>query len=61
MVDVRGDVLRPPHGLQGSSFKSNENIHKKEESYYVVSGLISDPVNPVTKAMEIFCNFANIK
>ena len=49
MVDVRGDVLRPPHGTtpaavktnkykKMSSFKSNENIHKKEDgSYYVVS------------------------
>ena len=49
MVDVRGDVLRPPHGTTPaavkvnkiqklSSFKSNENIHKREdESYYVVS------------------------
>ena len=46
MVDVRGDVLRPPHGTtpaavkanknhKMSSFKSNENIHKKEDgSYY---------------------------
>ena len=50
MVDVRGDVLRPPHGTTPAavksniksemrSFKSNENIHKKEGgSYYVVSG-----------------------
>ena len=41
MVDVRGDVLRPPHGTtpaavksniksETRSFKSNENIHKKE-------------------------------
>ena len=41
MVDVRGDVLRPPHGTKPaavkankiqklSSFKSNENIHKRE-------------------------------
>ena len=49
MVDVRGDVLRPPHGTtpaavksniksETRSFKSNENIHKKEGgSYYVVS------------------------
>ena len=49
MVDVRGDVLRPPHGTipaavkankiqKLSSFKSNENIHKREDgSYYVVS------------------------
>ena len=49
MVDVRGDVLRPPHGATPAavksniksemrSFKSNENIHKKEDgSYYVVS------------------------
>ena len=49
MVDVRGDVLRPPHGTTPaavkankiqklSSFKSNENIHKREDgSYYVVS------------------------
>ena len=49
MVDVRGDVLRPPHcttpaavkankNKKMSSFKSNENIHKKEDrSYYVVS------------------------
>ena len=39
MVDVRGDVLRPPHGTTPAavksnlksemrSFKSNENIHK---------------------------------
>ena len=42
MVDVRGDVLRPPHGTTSAavksniksemrSFKSNENIHKKKE------------------------------
>ena len=49
MVDVRGDVLRPPHGKTPaavkankiqklSSFKGNENIHKREDgSYYVVS------------------------
>ena len=49
MVDVRGDVLRPPHvttpaamkankNKKMSSFKSNGNIHKKEHgSYYVVS------------------------
>ena len=49
MVDVRGDILRPPHGTtpaavksniksEMSSFKSNENIHKEEGgSYYVVS------------------------
>ena len=41
MVDVQGDVLRPPHGTAPAavksniksemrSFKSNENIHKKE-------------------------------
>ena len=41
MVDVRGDILRPPHGTTPAavksniksemrSFKSNENIHKKE-------------------------------
>ena len=43
MVDVRGDVLRPPHGTTPAAmksniksemrfFKSNENIHKKEVS-----------------------------
>ena len=49
MVDVRGNVLRRPHGTTPaavkankikklSSFKSNENIHKGEDgSYYVVS------------------------
>ena len=49
MVDVRGDVLRPPHcttpaavkaneNKKMSSFRSNEIIHKKEDgSYYVVS------------------------
>ena len=47
MVDVRGDVLRPPHGTTPAavksniksemrSFRINENIHKKEGgSYYV--------------------------
>ena len=45
MVDVRGDVLRPPHGTTPAavksniksemrSFKSNENIHKKEVYQY---------------------------
>ena len=34
-------------------FKSNENIHKKEDGpYYAVSA---------TKAEETYCNFANIK
>ena len=44
MVDVWGDVLRPPHGITPAAVKSNkiqkwdENIHKKEGgSYYVVS------------------------
>ena len=49
MVDVWGDVLRPPHGTtpvavksnkksEMRSFKSNENILKKDGgSYYVVS------------------------
>ena len=48
MVDVRGDVLRPPHGTTPAAVKSNkyqkwdplsnENIHKKKSgSYYVVS------------------------
>ena len=49
MVDVRGEVLRPPRGTTPAavksniksemrSLKSNENIHKKEGgSYYVVS------------------------
>ena len=51
MVDIRWDVLRPPHCLMPaavkakkkkkkkmSSFKNNENIHKKEDgAYYVVS------------------------
>ena len=54
MGDVRGDVLRPPHGTtpvavksniksEMRSFKSNENIHKKEGgSYYVVSANKAD-------------------
>ena len=49
MVDVRGDDLRPPYcttpaalkankNKKMSSFKSNENIHKKDDgSYYVFS------------------------
>ena len=49
MIDVCGDVLRPPHCTtpaavkankkqKMNSFKSNENIHKKEDgSYYVIS------------------------
>ena len=48
MVDVREDVLRPPHcttpfavkankNKTMRSFKSNENIHKKKSgTYYVV-------------------------
>ena len=56
MVDVRGDVSRPPHGTTPAavksniksemrSFKSNESIHKKEGgSYYVVSANKAPPV-----------------
>ena len=50
MVDVRGDVLRPPHGttpaavksnikLEMRSFTSNENIHKKVQ-YCPITDLI---------------------
>ena len=46
MVDVREDVLRPPHGTTPAavksnkksemrSFKSNENIHKKEAGLFL--------------------------
>ena len=49
MVDVRGEVLRPPHcttpaavkankSKKMSSFKSNENIHKKGDgSMFIVN------------------------
>ena len=49
MVDVRGDVLRPPHGTIPAAVKSNKNqkwdplramktfIQKEGGSYYVVS------------------------
>ena len=49
MVDLRGDVLRPPHctkpaavkaNKKMSSFKSNENIHKKEETGSVKPSLL---------------------
>ena len=47
MVDVRGDVLRPQHGTTPAtvksnikselrSFKSKENIHKKEGGSYII-------------------------
>ena len=60
MVDVRGDVLRPPHGTTPAavnakkksemrSFKSNENTHKKEDgSYYVVSANKASSVTLLT-------------
>ena len=75
MVDVRGDVLRPPHGTTPAavksdiksemrSFKSNENIHKKEGgSYYVVSANKASSLtcnHPATKArgnILQFCEF----
>ena len=55
MVDVRGDVLRPPHCTtptavkankkKKSSSKSNENIQEKQDgSYHVVSANKSSTV-----------------
>ena len=55
MVDVRGDVLRPPHGTtpaavkanknkKMSSFKKNENIYNKEDEPYYEAGP-PDPLN----------------
>ena len=73
MVDVRGDVLRPPHGTtpaavkanknhKMSSFKSNEIIHTKEDgSYYVVSANKSSSMTRQRKPEETYCNFANFK
>ena len=64
MVDVRGDVLRPPHGTTPAavksniksemrSVKSNENIHKKEGgSYYVVS---VNKASSVTHELHLMC------
>ena len=48
------------------SFKSNENIHKKEGgSYYVVSANKASSVTLYTtrqrKPEETYCNFANFK
>ena len=47
------------------SFKSNENIHKKEgESYYVVSANKTSPVTPQPPGNESqrkHCNFVNLK
>ena len=75
MVDVPGDVLRPPHGTTPAavksniksemrSFKSNENIHKKEGgSYYVVlankasSVTLSSPGNESKRKIMQFCEF----
>ena len=57
MVDVRGDVLRPSHlttpaavkaNKKMSSFKSNENIHKREDgSYYVLSANKNQKSDPL--------------
>ena len=50
------------------SFKSNENIHKKEGGpYYVVSAnkassmTLQSPGNENQKPEEAYCNFANFK
>ena len=77
MVDVRGDVLRPPHGTtpaavksniksEMTEFKSNENIHKKKGgSYYVVSAnkasSVTLGITRQRKPEETYCNFANFK
>ena len=56
-------MLQPriKRGSEMRSFKSSENIHKKEGgSYYVVSA--SDPViTRQQKPEETYCNFANFK
>ena len=44
------------------SFKSNENIHKKEGGSYNVVSANSDPaIGRQRKPEETFCNFANFK
>ena len=73
MVDVRGDVLRPPHGTTPAAvksniksemrfFKSNEKIHKKEGgSYYVVSANKASLVRTSTNALFSFRIYSNSK
>ena len=33
MVDVRGDVLRPPHGTTPAAVKSNKSLHKLARNF----------------------------
>ena len=63
MVDVRRDVLRPPHCTTPAAVNanknqkwdplSNENIHKKEDgSYYVVSATKASSVTLLSPGNE---------
>ena len=50
----------PNKNKKMSSFKGNENIHKKEDgSYYVVSSNNASLVTRQQKPEETYCNFAN--
>ena len=66
-VEWLHDVREQNIKSEMKSFKSNENIHKKEGgSYYVVSAnkasSVSDPViTGQRKPEETYCNFASFK
>ena len=73
MVDVRGDVLRPPpcttpaavkanKNKKMCSFKSNENNYKKQDgSYYVVSANKASSVTCNDQATNVFNIYMKIQ
>ena len=36
MVDVRGDVLRPPHGTTPAAVKGSKSVHASDESCHIM-------------------------
>ena len=46
MVDVRGDVLRPPHGTTPAAVKANKNKYNNQTPLEMNMGLLLKIPNP---------------
>ena len=52
MADVRGDVLRPPHGTTPATVKANLIMQNRTQSFLFIAGLAWENLQDILKLEE---------